>query len=194
MQEVPNIGKVLHTSAASVSEGEVHLEGGSCVPFDFLVLASGSTWTDPVCSGTEPLLKDRKLSQQAGLASSVIEVGAILGHLLVSIVLGSRGQLQGLMGLFGIWGSIQSLIGAQNRGDMHNMCMTPVQCCCDCIQLYCCYFVICSSGNSSSSIVVRVSICATLRTTAIAESAAAAEVPVAGSTQICVCCRSTARN
>lgn len=65
MQDVPKLGKVLHATAASVSDSEVHLSNGASVPFDYLVLASGSTWTDPVCSGTEATLTDRRLAQQA---------------------------------------------------------------------------------------------------------------------------------
>lgn len=65
MQDVPKLGKVLHATADSVSDSEVHLTNGASIPFDYLVLASGSTWTDPVCSGTEATLSDRRLAQQA---------------------------------------------------------------------------------------------------------------------------------
>lgn len=65
MQEVPKLGKVLHATASSVSDSEVVLSDGTSLPFDYLVLASGSTWTDPVCSGTEASLTDRRLAQQA---------------------------------------------------------------------------------------------------------------------------------
>ncbi len=64
-QDVPKVGRVVHASATSVSETEVQLDNGSSLPFDYLVLASGSTWDDPVNSGTDPLLTDRKLNQQA---------------------------------------------------------------------------------------------------------------------------------
>jgi len=64
-QDVPKVGRVVHASAISVSETEVRLDNGSSLPFDYLVLASGSTWDDPVNSGTDPLLTDRKLNQQA---------------------------------------------------------------------------------------------------------------------------------
>ncbi len=64
-QDVPKVGRVVHASASSVSETEVQLDNGSSLPFDYLVLASGSTWDDPVNSGTDPLLTDRKLNQQA---------------------------------------------------------------------------------------------------------------------------------
>ena len=65
MQEVPKLGKVLHATASSVSDSNVVLSDGSSLPFDYLVLASGSTWTDPVCSGTEASLTDRRRAQQA---------------------------------------------------------------------------------------------------------------------------------
>lgn len=65
MQEVPKLGKVLHATASSVSASEVVLSDGTSLPFDYLVLASGSTWTDPVCSGTEASLTERRLAQQA---------------------------------------------------------------------------------------------------------------------------------
>ena len=68
-QDVPKVGRVVHASATSVSETEVHLDNGSSLPFDYLVLASGSTWDDPVNSGTDPLLTDRKLNQQASCTS-----------------------------------------------------------------------------------------------------------------------------
>lgn len=64
-QDVPKVGRVVHASATSVSETEVRLDNGSSLPFDYLVLASGSTWDDPVNSGTDHLLTDRKLNQQA---------------------------------------------------------------------------------------------------------------------------------
>ena len=64
-QDVPKLGKVVHASAASISESEVQMDNGSSVPFDYLVLASGSTWADPVCSGTDAALSDRKVHQQA---------------------------------------------------------------------------------------------------------------------------------
>ncbi|DBA66203.1 hypothetical protein WJX79_004881 [Trebouxia sp. C0005] len=64
LQDVPKVGRVVHASATSVSETEVQLDNGSSLPFDYLVLASGSTWDDPVNSGTDPLLTDRKLNQQ----------------------------------------------------------------------------------------------------------------------------------
>ncbi len=64
-QDVPKVGRVVHAHATSVSEAEVQLDDGSSLPFDYLVLASGSTWDDPVNSGTDPLLTDRKLNQQA---------------------------------------------------------------------------------------------------------------------------------
>ena len=64
-QDVPKVGRVVHASATSVSETGVQLDNGSSLPFDYLVLASGSTWDDPVNSGTDPLLTDRKLNQQA---------------------------------------------------------------------------------------------------------------------------------
>lgn len=65
VQEVPKLGKVLHATASSVSHSEVVLSDGTSLPFDYMVLASGSTWTDPVCSGTEASLTDRRLAQQA---------------------------------------------------------------------------------------------------------------------------------
>lgn len=68
MQEVPKVGKVVHASAISVSGSEVHLDNGASVTFDYLVLASSSTWDDPVCSGTEASLTDRKSNQQARAA------------------------------------------------------------------------------------------------------------------------------
>lgn len=64
-QDVPKIGRVIHGSAASVTESEVRLDNGASLPFDYLVLASGSTWDDPVCSGTDAKLSDRKQFQQA---------------------------------------------------------------------------------------------------------------------------------
>lgn len=63
-QEIPKLGKVLHATASSVWEHEVRLADGTHLPFDYLVLASGSTWTDPVCSGTEATLTERRVAQQ----------------------------------------------------------------------------------------------------------------------------------
>lgn len=62
---MPQLGKVLHATANSVSDSEVVLSDSTSLPFDYLVLASGSTWTDPVCSGTEASLTERRLAQQA---------------------------------------------------------------------------------------------------------------------------------
>ncbi|DBB05607.1 TPA: hypothetical protein ACH3X1_012380, partial [Trebouxia sp. C0004] len=70
LQEVPKVGRFVHASATSVSETGVRLNNGSSLPFDYLVLASGSTWEDPVNSGTDTLLTDRKLNQQASHAMS----------------------------------------------------------------------------------------------------------------------------
>ena len=63
VQDIPKLGRVLHNSVTHVAEHEVQLSDGSSVPFDFLVLATGSTWTDPVCSGTEEFLNDRRQAQ-----------------------------------------------------------------------------------------------------------------------------------
>ena len=65
VQDVPQLGKVLHATATSVSGSEIVLSDSTSLPFDYLVLASGSTWADPVCSGTEASLTERRLAQQA---------------------------------------------------------------------------------------------------------------------------------
>ena len=63
MQDIPKLGRVLHNSVTHVTDHEVQLNDGSSIAFDYLVLATGSTWTDPVCSGTEEYLSERRQAQ-----------------------------------------------------------------------------------------------------------------------------------
>ena len=63
VQDIPKLGRVLHASVTHVTDHEVQLNNGSTIPFEYLVLASGSTWTDPVCSGTEVYMNERKQAQ-----------------------------------------------------------------------------------------------------------------------------------
>ena len=82
MQDVPNVGRVVHAAAASVTASEVRLDNGTSVAYDYLVLASGSTWTDPVNSGTEAALVDRKLHQQVVSTTTVMTL-----HIAVLVML-----------------------------------------------------------------------------------------------------------
>ena len=68
------MGRVVHAAAASVTASEVRLDNGSSVAYDYLVLASGSTWTDPVNSGTEAALVDRKLHQQVKASGTMTQI------------------------------------------------------------------------------------------------------------------------
>ena len=61
---IPGIGTMIKAQVTAVSDGSVALDSGAAVPYDYLVLAPGSTYPEPALKGLSGSLAERSAAMQ----------------------------------------------------------------------------------------------------------------------------------
>ena len=64
LQEIPKIGKLVQDEVKSVSERAVELSGGQSLPYDYLILATGSIYKGKEWEAPELAVASRKAKHQ----------------------------------------------------------------------------------------------------------------------------------